>query len=144
MRMRHGLHCMLGCTPAPCVLINPAQTDHTGRLVLHGINMAILDDLAAVQAALEEARVSLEDLDLAYSLQQQEFFGDGNGQGSSPDSSLEGSLGGDSVGELKAAMELQVRAPARRGAELPLRLWKKNATLCQLHPPRRCGGFKAK
>lgn len=63
-------------------------------------------DLEAVQAALAQARCSLDDLDLAYQLQRQEFFGDGAEDSGAE--SLDSSQGHDSVEELKLALELQV------------------------------------
>lgn len=62
-----------------------------------------VDDLAAVQCALEEAQMSLQDLDLAYELQRQEFFSSGD------DVSSEGTLHeDDSLAVLRQAMEMQV------------------------------------
>ncbi len=57
---------------------------------------ADVDDLVAVQAALEEAQQALQDLEYAYSLQKEEFF---------DEDALDSS---NSVAEARQALEMQV------------------------------------
>lgn len=73
-------------------------TSHTPSIMVD-----VSDDLAAVQVALNEAQESLQGLELAVSLQRQEFF-----QDASSDSSVGSSAGEDSLEELKLAIEAQV------------------------------------
>lgn len=66
--------------------------------------LGVSDGLAAVQAALEEAQQSLQDLELAHELQREEFFcTDEHG---SPLSSASGS--DDSLEAMKLVLEAEV------------------------------------